>query len=783
MDPFEARPIRIVRFVAAPRVTGAKPGVTPESMPAPAPVIDVDLEQLIRNQLRLKEGMPFDARLVSDDINRLNRLGRFRSVDARVDLNADGSVDLVYTLVMQPIIQDVQTVGNKELTDQTLGQYIDVLVGTPVDPTRLDRASRRIEAAYREKGYFNCLVAVDQKELEENGNVYFKIREGEKTKVTDVRFEGNVSFTARELRSEVKTRPAWLLDRGRLDNDILASDASTLRAFYRDRGYIDARADFLVTPSPDGREAIVTFIIDEGSIYTLRSVTAAYAGPEGPRVLSVEQLIGLMSIKPGDVFSERQLRASLNTVKDAYGKMGYVNAVVNRRERRDLDNPFVDIVLVIDEGRRFATGEVIVRGNTITKSSVIRKAISLEPGRPLDVTAVNETQRRLERMNLFAPRSVKVTIQPERPEDPDFRDVLVEMQETNTGRFAVGATVGSDSGLSASVSVTQRNFDITDTPDSLEELFSDEAFRGGGQTFNISAVPGTEQQTYSIGLKEPNLFESDYSGEAQGFYFTREFSAYDEERYGGRFAIGRRMGQRWVASMPIRVEMVGLSDFASDAPQAYYDVADDSLLLSVGLRLTRSAVDDPADPSKGSKISVGIDQVGGDYSYTIFTGEYSVYQKLYEDALGRKTTLRLTTKAGYIPQEFDDVPFYERFYLGGSSFRGFAYRAVSPVGPQHNDPSKLSPDTIGGNWMFFAGAEVKQPLFEDLLAGVLFIDTGTVQEDVGFDEYRVSVGFGIRLTIRQLSPIPLAFDFGFPIVKQDTDDERLFTFSVDVPFN
>jgi outer membrane protein insertion porin family len=788
LEPYEGRPVRAVRLeYPRPTPTPAKPPPDEQTgdanVQAPPARMDAELEQLIRNQLRLKDGMPFEAKLVSEDVSRLNRLGRFRSVEARVDMNGDGSVDLVYVLGLQPIVADVQTVGNREISDQDLGKYIDVLVGTPVDPTRLDRACRAIEAAYREKGYYNCLVTVDQKELDLNGNVYFKVREGEKTKVTEVRFEGNVSFTSRELRGDLKTKPAWLLDKGRLENDVLAEDVATLISFYRDRGYIDARADRLVTPSPDGKEAIVTFIIDEGALYTLRDVAVVFIGPEGERVFTIEQLIGLMRIKPGDVFSERNMRRSLEAIKDAYGKMGFVNAAVNRRERRDLSNPLVDVVLVITEGRQFTTGEVIIRGDTLTKSDIIRREVRVLPERPLDTTEIAETQRRLERTNLFAPRSVKVTIQPERPEDPGMRDVLVQVEETNTGRFAVGGSVASDSGLSASISIAQRNFDVTDTPDTFGEGFSGEAFRGGGQTFSINAVPGTERQLYSISLSDPHVFESDYSGSAQGFYATRVYSAYDESRWGGRFGVGRRMGSRWVANIPFRIETIGLSDIAEDAPQDYYDVAEDSLLVGLGLKLSRTSVDDMTFPSKGNKIEVGIEQVTGDYTYTILTGEYSVYQQLSEDAFGRKTTLQLTTKAGYIPQSFDEVPFYERFYLGGQSFRGFDYRAVAPVGPEHDNPSVDSSYTVGGNWMFFFGAEVKQPLYEDMLWGVVFADTGTVQEDVGFDEYRVSLGFGFRLLVRQLSPVPLAFDFGFPIVKQESDEERLFTFSVDVPFN
>ncbi|MBS0198300.1 MAG: outer membrane protein assembly factor BamA [Planctomycetes bacterium] len=799
LEPYEGRPVRNIRLETPPppppkevkpkdtktppkKDDAAKPEVAkPPAPPAEQVVLDADTEQLIRNQLRLKEGAPFDAKLVSEDMSRLNRLGRFASVESKVQLLADGSVDLIYVLNPQPIIRDVQTVGNKAFSDQDLGKFIDILVGTPVDPTRLDRACRRVEAAYREKGYFSCLVTIDEKELRENGNVYFKVREGEKVKVTEIRFEGNVSFTPRELGTVVKTQAAWLLDRGRLDNDILAEDVSSLISYYRDHGHIDARADRIVTPSPDGKEAVVTFVIDEGPVYTLKSVSVVYADADGQKVFSIEQLTGLMVIKPGDVFSDQKLRKSITAIREAYGKMGYVDTQVNRRERRSEIAPEVDIVLVVDEGRRFKTGEVLIKGNTLTRDDVLRRQVQVEPDRPLDSTAVEETKKRLERTNLFAPRSVKVTMQPERPEDPGFRDVLVEVEETNTGKFSIGGAVSSDAGLSASIAITQRNFDITDFPDTFGELFSSEAFRGGGQTFNITASPGTDRQYYTMGLSDPYLFDTDYSGFANIFYYTRYYTDYDENRIGTKFGVGRRFGSRWNFSLPVRIEQVKLPSIDDSAPAEYFKYEDPNLIIGAGISLSRSSIDDVINPSKGNKIEFAAEQVVGDYSYNILRAEYSVYTKLAEDVLGRKTTLQLTTRAGYIPQDTEEVPFYERFFMGGQGFRGFAFRGVSPVGPDRS--GNPTDDPIGGNWMFFAGAEVKQPLYEEILSGVVFLDTGTVDTDVSFEHYRVSVGIGFRLYVQALSSVPLAFDFGFPIMKEKTDKDRLFTFSIDVPFN
>jgi outer membrane protein insertion porin family len=608
----------------------------------------------------------------------------------------------------------------------------------------------------------------------------FKVREGAKTRITEIRFEGNVSFTPTELEGQLKTERAWLFGRGQLDNDVLADDVASLVTYYRDRGFLDVRTDRVITPSPDGREAVVTFVVDEGPQYTLRDVKVAFTGTDAEQVFSVEQLLGLMTIKPGGVYSDRQLKVSLDAIKAAYQKLGYIDAEVRKREQRDLNTPQVDLWLVIAEGRAFDTGQVIIRGNTLTRDDVVRREVQFTPNRPLDGTLRDETESRLKRTRLFAPGSAKVTIQPEDIDEPGQRDVLIEVDETNTGSFNIGGAVNSDSGLSAIISLTQRNFDVSDTPDTFGEFFRGEAFRGGGQTFNITASPGSERQVFTIGLSDPYMFDTDYAGSAQAFYYTRFYSEYDEERYGTKFSLGRRFGSRWSASIPFRIENIGISDIDDDAAAEYFDYTEDNLLFGIGMNLTRSSTDDFIRPSKGSRTEVGFEQVGGDYPFTSVKGEYSVYARLAEDVLGRKTVLQLTTRAAHILQDSDEVPFYEQYYLGGQNFRGFGYRGVSPMGLDRNGVQTNDP--VGGTFSFFAGAEVVQPIYEDLVAGVAFIDTGTVDDELGFGKYRVAVGVGLRIYIEQLSPAPLAFDFGIPLMKEETDNTRIFTFSIDVPF-
>jgi outer membrane protein insertion porin family len=808
-DEFEGRAIREIRIV---RPVEGKPGETQPVGPA--------VEQLVRNQLRSKEGLPFERAKVSEDIGLLTRVGRFRTITSQVQPLQDGTVVLIYTVQEQPIIEDVQVIGNREITDQDLLAAVGVLAGTSVDAFQIDRSARAIEDLYLSKGFYRARVEVDQKELEESSIVVFRVIEGERVRVMGVRFRGNAAFTARELDSAVRTTEYIpIFEQGPVDADVLAEDAASLTRFYNDRGYLDARVAHEVRESPDGREAIVTFEVDEGPLYTLRTVDVLYRTQEaisrykaevlqdpraqvdyltpeqmkqlGYKPLSREQVLGVMAMKPGDVYSEDKLRRSLEAIREAYSKLGAVRDTARGplsvssepRTVRDEQRPLVDLILFLDPGTPYKVGEIIVTGNEQTKQEVVLHEMEIRPGRPLDLAQVDRSRLNLEQRRLFTPQSVRIT--PLAPQEgSEYRDVNVEVQETNTGSVNLGASVSSDASVVGRFSITQRNFDIADVPDSWSEFFSGRAFRGAGQTASIDIMPGSEVQTYSFSLSDPTLLDSDYSGSGSVFYRIHELRQYEEERYGARSAIGRRFGRIWTGNLTFRNEWVDLRDIDTDAPVDVYDVQDLHRIGAAGIEFTRNTADSNTRPTRGTRTTLSVEQVGalgGDFNFTKLQGEHTAFFTLYESFLGYKTILKLNGQFGYIPQGQDDAPIYERYYLGGQSFRGFAFRGVSPRGIR-NDTGERGRDPVGGAWMFFAGAEVQQPVYRDTVSIVGFVDTGTVDTDVGFEAYRVSVGAGVRLFIPGLSPVPLAFDFGFPVLKEPGDRERLFTFSVDLPF-
>ena len=239
---------------------------------------------------------------------------------------------------------------------------------------------------------------------------------------------------------------------------------------------------------------------------------------------------------------------------------------------------------------------------------------------------------------------------------------------------------------------------------------------------------------------------------------------YDEDRLTGSLNLRRSLGDVWEFGVRTRAERIELNDIDEDAPTEFFLDQGPDTITSVGVSLTRTTIPSLIRPGRGSRLELAYDRVGalgGDYKYHVASAEYTLFITLDEDFLGRKTTLRFNTRGAYI-FEGDRPPTYEQFYLGGRSFRGFSFREISPKGIRA-DTGEQGDDPVGGEWLFFAGLQYEYPLFEEALTGVFFVDSGTVTDDIGFEDYRVSIGTGVRIAIPFLGPVPLAFDFATPI--------------------
>jgi outer membrane protein assembly factor BamA len=347
--------------------------------------------------------------------------------------------------------------------------------------------------------------------------------------------------------------------------------------------------------------------------------------------------------------------------------------------------------------------------------------------------------------------------------------VLVEIREGRTANFIIGVAADSSNGIFGDISFTQRNFDILGWPGPGREFWKGRAFKGAGQRLRFSAQPGTTLSRFYVDWFEPALFDKPYALGVNLYYYTRGLESYDMTRTGLVTSLGHRFKNRWYGELAAKVEWSELRDPDFDAPIEVLDDEGNHLMPSIKGTLVRDRTDSRWLPSDGDRFEFSYEQFYGDYPFGRLDASYRIYRTLYTNAAEEKHILAGKLSAGQI---VGDAPVFESYYAGGlRSLRGFEYRGVSPRGTNTDDP-------IGGDWRLLLSTEYSYPIIGDTLRGVLFLDTGTVEDDLSLSKYRVSAGFGFRWTVPLFGPVPISLDFGFPLAKEDEDDTQVFSFTL-----
>jgi outer membrane protein insertion porin family len=601
--------------------------------------------------------------------------------------------------------------------------------------------------------------------------IIFNINEGDKVCVRSISFTGNTFVSGPVLKTHINTSGKFLgvfRFTGTYVPAMVDNDVTKLEEYYRNFGFLDVRVARQISYDPNGRDVDLIYNIEEGVRYRL----AATPTVQGLRYLSPEQLTQLCQVKGGDTYDETKLKADCTRMKDFIGYLGREARaepqVVFQKETRGV----VVVNYMVEEKLPARVGQIFIVGNTRTRQNIILRQVPLYPGQTLEYPALRQAEKNLTRLGIFESSpdgSQKPTVYVLNPEsDTDFKDIMVEVKEANTGSLMFGVGVNSDAGLTGSIVLNERNFDVTRLPTSLDDLLSGDAFRGAGQEFRLEAMPGTEVQRYTATFREPFLFDTPFSLTASAYYFQRQYNEYLEGRTGASLSIGRKLNQYWSASLGVRVENVNVSDVIAGEPADYENAVGDHFQVGFKGTVTRDTTDSYLRPTEGSKMSVSFEEMVGGESFPLFNFDYSEYFTTFQRADG--SGRQVLVFHDFIGVAGDNTPVWERFFAGGfRSIRGFAFRGV---GPSENGYE------LGGDFMFLNSLEYQIPVkANDQIYMVTFLDSGTVeQEAFNIKDYRVSAGIGIRFTVPMLGPVPIALDLGFPIVKGPGDQEQVFSF-------
>ncbi len=723
----------------------------------------------VKAQMATRVGEPYTDESVERDIRTLYATGSVENVDIQA-VNVDGGVRVIVTLSGRGGIGEINFLGNGAFDNDKLRKEIEVKVGDPVDDAKLTAAQQKIRELYEKKGFSDVLVTYDVVPSAKEGftSVLFKIEEGSRGLIGDIRFEGNNAISSRTLKSKIKSKEKTFYrlwgKAGKLDNQSVIDDVKTIEQAFQDEGYVYVKVGYRREPI-DEKSTSLIFEINEGGKYDVASVDL-----QGITVFTKDELTPAIRTESGFAYSGSDVRGDEKMILDYYGSRGYADARVDT-QLTDAGPGKLNVIYAVTEGTKSFIRKVNISGNVKTKDEVIRRELPFSPGDPLNTVQLETAQTTLENMNYFEGKgdANPLTIRPVSTEVDGFKDVEVNVAEKPTGSVNFGAGFSSVDSLVGFVDVTQTNFDISDWGD----------FRGAGQRFNMNLRYGIQTSSFNTSWTEPWFLGQKLALTVSLFYQNLFYlsNRYDQINAGASIGLRKPIGQHAYleGTYTLQQTTIDVDQGPSDnTTQIIRDEDGDYLVSKLELNFVHDTRDSVFITRKGHKFEAGLLGAGLGGDVEVFGGHVGGQQ--YFNLPG-DTILSIEGMARWVDGWGDsNVPIFERQFLGGAyNLRGFDYRDAGPkdsVG-----------EPIGGNMSLFGSVEYSFPIIEKV-RGAVFWDVGMVQSDltaaagstggirnggpiIGDGEIYSNVGIGVRMFL----PVgPIRLDLGLPIMKPSDDE-------------
>ncbi len=772
-----------------------------------------DASTIIANTgLKVGDEISIPGDQTNSAIKHLWNLGIFQDVQIVIEKKTDDGIFLQIQIKEYPRLEKIVLQGNKELNDDKINKKITIVRGQTLKPQEISHFISKIKSLYEDDGYLNAAIVPhyynffqadtankevtvtwrDQKdlskeykttyELDKTSSVnsvsrikgrtvlIFDINEGDEVNVELIKFNGNIAFDDDQLKGEFDDtkEPRWwkFWSSPKFKRESFDKDKDLLVKFYRKKGYRDFAIlkDSLVF-SPDKKHVNVIVDVYEGNQFKIRNLLW-----EGNSVYPNDALSERLDFKHGDIFDYEKLNQNLHynekqsDVSSMYQDNGYLGFQIDAKEEKVAPDS-IDLHLKISEGNRYKIGKVDIFGNDKTRDNVIRRELYTVPGSYFSRSYILRSIQQLSNLQYFNAEALYKGID-YKPANDSTVNISYKVEEKSSDYLNASVGYSGSFGFSGAVGFTLTNF-------SLANPFQ----MGAGQilNFNWQFGVGNYYRTFTLGFTEPWLMNTPTS---LGFelFDTRQNYVYELQQSGFSVSTGRRL--TWPDDF---FYIQGLFRFQ------YNDVVNGggyypeglSRQFTIGATITRTDIDNPIFPSRGSKISLGGELSGGPFlpgnvDYYKINLKTEWYKTLFRNS---RFVLYSSAEAGYIGKLKDDTPIqpFEYFYMGGNGLiiattplRGYEDRSLGD-----KDPSTGS--VIGSTVMAkftteFRVALALEPIPIYLLA---FAEAGNVFLDIKhtnmFDLKR-SAGVGARILI---NPIGLVgFDYGYGFDRMSVDGQN-----------
>ncbi|MEN6638828.1 MAG: outer membrane protein assembly factor BamA [Smithella sp.] len=695
----------------------------------------------IKQKLKSKPGNPLSEDDITEDIKAIFKMGFFLDVSAAVTTEPQGKV-LTFTVVEKGLISEIRLIGNKKLDKDDILGVMTVKTRQSLNPEKIKEDIQKIKALYDTKGYYNAEIT---DRLEKDGQkdivLILDIKENDRVYIRSITFEGNESFTTKELVNMMTTTERTLLgfitDTGILQTQQLKQDVQKLTAFYFNNGFVNAQIGEPVI-TYDAKGIYIKITVREGKRFKIGKVEISGDYLEKTRA----DLYSQLKTKTGNHYSREAIMKDMETITLAANDEGYANADVNPKVATHEKEQLVDVNFTLTKGELVYVARIGISGNTITRDKVIRRSLSIVEGDLYSSSKLKKSYNNLNQLRYFE----EVDFQTEKAPDNKV-DINIRVKEKNTGMFMVGAGYSAVDQAVIMAQVVQQNF------------------LGYGQTMSLKASLGSTTNNYELSFTEPWLFDLPLWFKADLWKYKREYDSYTLDTKGIGATWGYPVWKKIIGYVGYKFSIDNIMDINQITASSYIKAQEgERTTSSVSFTLVYDTTDDMMFPTKGIKASAGVQHagvpLGGNTEFTKYSGAVAGYYPLFWDIVfGAKGQI------GFLQNNDDSddkIPIYERYVLGGiNSLRGLRY--VGPINPGTSD-------VIGGTTMLTFSLELVFPLIKDAgMKGVFFYDAGNTWNGGYYpDDLRMTCGAGIRW----YSPIgPLRLEYGYVLDRKGLNDD------------
>lgn len=729
--------------------------------------------------------LDFDADLkaLSQDFDRI--VPRLESLDNKIYITL--------RVWPKPTIRTIQWEGNDRMDAPALQKELGIASGTVFDRQAFNKAFHKLKTYYIKKGFFEAeldyTVNLDRDTSEVD--IIVTVNEGRAGKIKRIIFRGFTPEEESEIAEMIMTKKyniflSWFNNEGIYHEDMVQQDQFVILNYIQNKGYADARVSLDIEESSECDRINLTINLDRGELYCFGEITF-----DGHTMMCDDDILGLLTFKTGDPYSPDKLRDSVRIVNNAYGRRGHIDTIIDFEPNLCDEGCVYNINFTIDEGKNYCVGMIKVFGNCSTETNVILHETLLVPGELFNVEKLQRTEQRLRNVGYFK----NVNVYAVKSEGPcglggNYRDVHIEVEETNTGYFSTQAGFSSADALFGGVSITEKNFNHKGLTKFWTEGYG--ALRGGGEYLHLNATIGTKNRKYEMGWTKPYFMDtqwavgfdleksctryiaSDYDINAQGVNFHATYQNNPFLRTGWHYRI---------RDSQVDINEWDEDDYKDKGNEELYKQREsemlkirklrklDGLVSAAGVTLTYDSTNHPVCPTKGfrSRLMGEVAGLGGEYQFFALA-----YTNSYYHTFNPKTIFRFRTDfrflVPYLHTHPNQIPLDERFYLGGDDqVRGYRnYR----LGPQVDND-----DPTGGNSLQFLSVEFDHRLMKRLNLFVFF-DAGALTDRVlSMGRIYMATGWGVRVQLLDSIP-PVTLGFGLPINEKKHSDVQMFFFQM-----